>query len=55
MPRAHKVETLAKIFELRPQKVIDVELLDSQVGFLDVVWTVVFTQRNYLSQRSVNA
>ena len=49
MPGAHKSETLTEVFELRPQEVIYVELLNSQVGLLDVIWTVVFTQRKYLN------
>ena len=46
MPGSHKVETRAEVIKLRSQEVIDVELLDSQVGFLDVIWTVVLAQKN---------
>ena len=46
MPGSHKVETRAEVIKLRPQEVIDVELLDSQVGFLDVIWTMVLAQKN---------
>ena len=44
MPGAHKRKPLTKEFQLGAQEVINLELLEFQIGFLDVVWTVVSSQ-----------
>jgi len=49
MPGPHKREPLAEGFQLRAQEMIDIKILEFQVGFLDEVWAVVSAQKKSLS------
>jgi hypothetical protein len=54
MPGAHKGKSLADRFQLGAQKVVDIKLLEFQVGFFDKVWTVVSAQKKSSSGVTVN-
>ena len=44
MPGPYKNEAFPKVFQLRTQEVVDIKLLEFQVDFFEVIWTVISSQ-----------
>ena len=44
MPGLHKCEAGSKVLKLRTQEVVDIKLLEFQVDFFEVEWTVISSQ-----------